>query len=524
MTKYIFFTGGVVSSLGKGLTAASLGALLKGRGLKVGVLRLDTYFNTDTGQMNPYQHGEVFVTNDGCETDLAMGHYERFMNMSLQGHSCSSTLGRIYRRTLDRERVGDFGGSTVQVIPHVTNEIKRTITRGLAEQAYDVIIVEIGGVVGDIESLAFVETIRQLRHDLGKEQTLFVHVALVPYLRVAGEAKTKPVQHSVKTLRSLGIQPDIIICRTEVELDETAVSKISLFCDIERRAVLQQVFTDNVYELPLTLHQQGLDHIVAEKLGLPAGEADISGWNAFYQRSLANNKPVEIALVGKYTSLPDAYISLVEALHHCGLNLGLDVQVRMLAAQELEETNVAAKLAQYSGLVIPDGFGVRGTEGMIAAAGWARQNSRPCLAIGMGMHAMAVEYTRNVAGLPAQMPETGSSDVLFQARGGGSLESGLLPISLADFNSHLFQIYGDLEISERHRHRYVLREDAALALQQAGMVICARSAESRFVEALELPASEHPWFVGCQYHPEFLSRPEQPHPLISNFLKKCLVD
>ncbi len=327
----------------------------------------------------------------------------------------------------------------------------------------------------------------------------------------------------MKTLRSLGIQPDIIICRTEVELDETAVSKISLFCDIERRAVLQQVFTDNVYELPLTLHQQGLDHIVAEKLGLPAGEADISGWNAFYQRSLANNKPVEIALVGKYTSLPDAYISLVEALHHCGLNLGLDVQVRMLAAQELEEANVAAKLAPYSGLVIPDGFGVRGTEGMIAAAGWARQNSRPCLAIGMGMHAMAVEYTRNVAGLPAQMPETGSSDVLFQARGGGSLESGLLPISLADFNSHLFQIYGDLEISERHRHRYVLREDAALALQQAGMVICARSAESRFVEALELPASEHPWFVGCQYHPEFLSRPEQPHPLISNFLKKCLV-
>ncbi len=515
MTKYIFFTGGVVSSLGKGLTAASLGTLLKGRGLKVGVLRLDTYFNTDTGQMNPYQHGEVFVTNDGSETDLALGHYERFMNMSL-GQSCCSTLGRIYRRILDRERAGDFGGNTVQVIPHVTNEIKRTITSGLAELAFDVIIVEIGGVVGDIESLAFLETIRQLRHDLGKENTLFVHVALVPYLRVAGEAKTKPVQHSVKTMRSLGLQPDVVICRTEVELDETAISKISLFCDIEREAVLQEAYTDNVYELPLKLHQQGLDRIVAERLNLPEAEADISGWRAFYQRSLAADKPVKLALVGKYTSLPDAYISLTEALHHCGINWGLNVRVDMLAAQELERGNTAEVLAEYAGLVIPDGFGVRGTEGMILAAGWARQQQKPCLAIGMGLHALLVDFARHVAGMAAQMPESGTTDVLFQARGGsGSLECGLLPISLCE-KSRLAGIYGRLEIHERHRHRYVLREDAAAELARAGLTICARSAESNYVEAVELP--EHPWLIGCQFHPEFLSRPEQPHPLIMDFL------
>lgn len=515
-TKYIFFTGGVVSSLGKGLTAASLGTLLKGRGLKVGVLRLDTYFNTDNGQMNPYQHGEVFVTNDGSETDLALGHYERFMNMSL-GKSCCSTLGRIYRRILDRERSGDFGGSTVQVIPHVTNEIKRTITSGLAELGFDVIIVEIGGVVGDIESLAFLESIRQLRYDLGKENTLFVHVALVPYLRVAGEAKTKPVQHSVKTMRSLGLQPDVIICRTEVELDEAAISKISLFCDIERAAVLQEVYTDNVYELPLTLHRQGLDKIVAERLGLPEKDADISGWDAFYQRSLANNKPVQLALIGKYTSLPDAYISLKEALRHCGINLGLDVQVEMLAAQELTPENLTERLSGYAGLVIPDGFGVRGTDGMILAAGWARRQQKPCLAIGMGMHAALVEFCRNVAGLAAAMPETGSADVLFAARSSsGSLECGLLPISLRE-KSRLAAIYDRLEIHERHRHRYVLREDVAEALQKAGLQISARSAESNFVEAVELP--EHPWFIGCQYHPEFLSRPEQSHPLIMDFLQ-----
>lgn len=523
-TKYIFFTGGVVSSLGKGLTAASLGALLKGRGLKVGVLRLDTYFNTDTGRMNPYQHGEVFVTNDGTETDLALGHYERFMNMSLTGQACSSTLGRIYRRILDRERAGDFGGSTVQVIPHITNEIKRTISSGLADMAFDVIIVEIGGVVGDIESLAFLETIRQLRHDLGRRNTLFVHVALVPFLHVAGEAKTKPVQHSVKTLRGLGIQPDVIICRTEAELDEGAVGKISLFCDIEREAVFQQIYTDNVYELPLTLHRQGLDRIVAEKLGLPEAEADISSWDAFYQRSLANNKPVRLALVGKYTSLPDAYISMVEALRHCGFNLGLEAQVDMLAAQELDAENVRAKLAGYDGLVIPDGFGVRGTEGMILAAGYAREHKQPCLAVGMGMHAAVVEYARNVARLPAQMPETGSADVLFASRGSSmasGLESGLSQVSLGE-KSRLAQIYGRLEIMERHRHRYVLKEDAAAALMQAGLVISGKSSESAFAEAVELPfAAEHPWFVGCQYHPEFLSRPEQPHPLITSFMAVC---
>jgi len=517
-TKYIFFTGGVVSSLGKGLTAASLGTLLKGRGLKVGVLRLDTYFNTDNGQMNPYQNGEVFVTNDGSETDFALGHYERFMNISL-GQSCCSTLGRIYRRILDRERSGDFGGNTVQVIPHVTNEIKRTITSGLAELAFDVIIVEIGGVVGDIESLAFLETIRQLRYDLGKENTLFVHVALVPYLRVAGEAKTKPVQHSVKTMRSLGLQPDVIICRTEVELEEAAISKISLFCDIERAAVFQEVYTDNVYELPLTLHRQGLDKIVAERLRLPEKEADISGWDAFYQRSLANNKPVRLALIGKYTSLPDAYISLAEALRHCGINLGIDVQVDMLAAQELTPENLTERLSEYAGLVIPNGFGVRGTDGMILAAGWARQQQKPCLAIGMGMHAMLVDYARNVAGLAAAMPESGSPDVLFTARSSsGSLECGLMPVSLRE-KSRLAAIYGRLEIHERHRHRYVLREDVAAALSKAGLQISGRSAESNFAEAIELPAENHPWFIGCQYHPEFISRPEQPHPLIMDFLQ-----
>ena len=522
MTKYIFFTGGVVSSLGKGLTAASLGKLLKSRGLKVGVLRLDTYFNTDNGLMNPYQHGEVFVTNDGAETDLALGHYERFMNISLSGKACS-TLGRIYRRILDRERAGDFGGNTVQVIPHVTNEIKRVITHDLDNWAFDVIIVEIGGVVGDIESLAFLEAIRQMRRDMGRSNTLFIHVALVPYLTLAGEAKTKPVQHSVKTLRSLGIQPDIIVCRTEVELDESAANKISLFCDIDREAVIQQLYTDNVYELPLNLHRQGLDGIVADKLSLPPAEADISGWEEFYRRSLANNKTVRLALVGKYTALPDAYISMAEALRHSAINLGAQAKVELLAAQDITAENVAEKLAGYAGVVIPDGFGYRGAEGMILAAGYARQNNLPLLAVGMGMHAAVVEYARNVAKIPAAMPESGKPDVLFATHGtaqqGGSMDSGLSDITLMP-GSLAAKIYQKPEIAERHRHRYVLREDVEAPLLAAGMRFGGRSAEGAFVEVVELPG--HKWFMGLQYHPEFISRPEHPHPLLMDFLNICI--
>lgn len=521
MTKYIFFTGGVVSSLGKGLTAASLGKLLKARGLKVGVLRLDTYFNTDNGLMNPYQHGEVFVTNDGAETDLALGHYERFMNVSLSGKACS-TLGRIYRRILDRERAGDFGGNTVQVIPHVTNEIKRTITHDLDNWAFDVIIVEIGGVVGDIESLAFLEAIRQIRRDLGRENTLFVHVALVPYLHMAGEVKTKPVQHSVKTLRNIGIQPDVIVCRTEVELDESAANKIALFCDIDREAVIQQVYTDDIYELPLNLRQQGFDRIVAEKLKLPIGEADISAWEEFYQRSLQENKPVKLALVGKYTTLPDAYISLVEALSHSAINQDAKAEVEMLAAQDITAENVDELLGGYAGIVIPDGFGCRGAEGMILAAGYARRNNVPLLALGMGMHAAVVEFARNVAKIPAAMPESGEKDILFATRGtekqGGSLDCGLSEIALAP-GSHAAQIYQRPEILERHRHRYVLREDVEGALTAAGLKFGGRSAESNFVEVVEIP--DHKWFMGLQYHPEFLSRPEFPHPLLMDFLSIC---
>lgn len=521
MTKYIFFTGGVVSSLGKGLMAASLGKLLKARGLKVGVLRLDTYFNTDNGLMDPYQHGEVFVTNDGAETDLALGHYERFMNVSLSGSACS-TLGRIYRRILDRERAGDFGGNTVQVIPHVTNEIKRVIAHDLDSWAFDVIIVEIGGVVGDIESLAFLETIRQMRRDLGRENTLFIHVALVPYLHMACEAKTKPVQHSVKTLRNIGIQPDVIICRTEVELDEAAANKISLFCDIDREAVIQQVYTDDIYELPINLHQQGLDRIVAEKLGLPEAQADISSWEEFYRRSLADNKPVKLALVGKYTALPDAYISIVEALSHSAINQSAKAEVDMLAAQDITEQNVDELLAGYAGIVIPDGFGSRGAHGMILAAGYARRNNVPLLALGMGMHAAVVEFAQNVAKVPAAMPESGEKDILFEARGakqqGGSLDSGLAEISLLP-GSRAAQIYQQPQICERHRHRYVLKEDVEATLAAAGLKIAGRSAESGFVEIVELP--EHKWFMGLQYHPEFMSRPEFPHLLLMDFIKTC---
>lgn len=521
MTKYIFFTGGVVSSLGKGLTAASLGKLLKARGLKVGVLRLDTYFNTDNGLMNPYQHGEVFVTNDGAETDLALGHYERFMNVSLSGKACS-TLGRIYRRILDRERAGDFGGNTVQVIPHVTNEIKRAITHDLDNWAFDVIIVEIGGVVGDIESLAFLEAIRQIRRDLGRENTLFVHVALVPYLHMAGEVKTKPVQHSVKTLRNIGIQPDVIVCRTEVELDESAANKIALFCDIDREAVIQQVYTDDIYELPLNLRQQGFDRIVAEKLKLPIGEADIAGWEEFYRRSLQDNKPVKLALVGKYTTLPDAYISLVEALNHSAINQDAKAEVEMLAAQDITAENADELLSGYAGIVIPDGFGCRGAEGMILAAGYARRNNVPLLALGMGMHAAVVEFARNVAKIPAAMPESGEKDILFDTRGaekqGGSLDCGLFEIALTP-GSRAAQIYQKPEILERHRHRYVLREDVEAALVAAGLKFGGRSAESNFVEVVEIP--EHKWFMGLQYHPEFLSRPEFPHALLMDFLSVC---
>lgn len=523
MTKYIFFTGGVVSSLGKGLTAASLGKLLQSRGLKIGIIRLDPYFNPDPSTMNPYQHGEVFVTNDGAETDLALGHYERFMNINLTEQSCT-TLGRIYRHILDQEREGVFGGSTVQVVPHVTNECKNVILAGPSDEEFDIVIVEIGGTVGDMECHAFLETIRQVRQDVGRKNTLFVHVALVPYLHKAEEPKTKPVQHSVKTLRSIGIQPDIIVCRTEVLLDESATDKIALFCDIDKDAVIQRLDTDNIYDIPMDLYEQKMDQIVIDKLNLDCGEADVASWESFYNKSIADLKPVKIALVGKYTSLPDAYLSVTEALRHCAINEGLQAEIKMIAAQDLTSENVEATLGYADGIIIPDGFGVRGSEGMMLAAKYGRQSQKPTFAIGMGMHTAVVEFARNVAGIKnAGIPETENADetVIFATRTageqqGGSLECGLKDISLMH-HTKIFDIYNSDMIKERHRHRYSLDVAYKKVLEDAGMVFSGYCADGEIVEAMELP--EHPWFVACQFRPEFLSRPEYPHPLYTSFVK-----
>ncbi len=529
MTKYIFVTGGVVSSLGKGILAASLGRLLKSRGLRVGIQKFDPYINMDPGTLSPYQHGEVYVTNDGSETDLDLGHYERFVDIDLTKYS-SVSMGQIYGAVLDNERWGKYEGGTVQVIPHIINEVKERMLYLGRDNKLDVVITEIGGTVGDIESLPYLETIRQIRQDLGKENTLFIHMTLVPYLRAAKEAKTKPTQHSVKELRSIGIQPDIIACRSEMPLSKDLTDKIALFCDTDQDAVIQVVDVESIFQVPLLLAEQGLDQVVIERLGLKAGELEIEDWRAFCEKVEAAQSEVEIALVGKYVELQDAYLSVTEALRHAGFAYDSKVKLRWVNATELTPENCNEMLGDVSGILVPSGFGTRGGEGKILAAGYARQNNIPYLGIGMGMQAAIVEFARHVADIPdANLPEVAPNapcpiieSCMPQSQNqelGGTLCLGLYPFQIMN-GTLAAAAYGKAEAAERHRHRYQLNHTYRERLAAKGMVFSGINPENDSVEIIEL--KDHPWFVACLFHPEFQSRPQRPHPLFRDFVGKAL--
>lgn len=525
MTKYIFVTGGVVSSLGKGITAASLGRLLKNRGLSVAIQKLDPYINIDPGTMSPYQHGEVYVTEDGAETDLDLGHYERFIDENLSRRS-NITTGKIYWSVISKERRGEYLGATVQVIPHVTNEIKEHILKLGEESKADVVIGEIGGTVGDIESQPFLEAIRQLKGDLGRDNVLYIHVTLVPYIAAANELKTKPTQHSVKELRGIGIQPDIIVTRTEKPLSKELEEKLALFCDIDKEAVIQVVDAHSIYEVPLQLEAEGFDDLVVERLKLSCGPADMTEWREMVERMKELRWATKIALVGKYVSLPDAYLSVVESLRHAGLHHGSAVDIRWINAEDLEKMPAADLLGDVDGILIPGGFGERGIEGKIKAIQYARENRIPLLGICLGMQLAVVEFARNVLGWkeanstefnPATpypvidlMAEQKDQNKLGGTMRLGRYEATLKPGTLA------YQAYGKETIAERHRHRYEFNNKYREELAAHGMVFSGTWPEGELVEIIEIP--DHPWFVATQFHPEFLSRPYRPHPLFREFV------
>lgn len=523
ITKYIFITGGVVSSLGKGITAASLGRLLKSRGLTVTIQKFDPYINVDPGTMSPYQHGEVFVTDDGAETDLDLGHYERFIDINLS-KSSNVTTGKIYWSVIGKERQGEYKGETIQVIPHITNEIKSRIKRAGAEIGADVVITEIGGTVGDIESLPFLEAIRQLRSDIGRESILYIHVTLIPWLEKTGELKTKPTQHSVKELRSIGIQPDIIVCRTQLSLTEELKAKIALFCDIDRDAVIENTDVENIYEVPLLLEDQGLAELVRDKLDLDLGQPDLMEWRQLVEKIRGLKKTIKIALVGKYTSLHDAYLSVVEGLDHGGIANDVKVDIQWVDSETIEREG-SARLAEAAGIVIPGGFGNRGSEGMIEACRYARTNSIPLLGIALGFQCQVVEFARNVAGLAGAGSEE-FGQFLHQVvvaspeRGEeGKMRLGLSPCKITA-GSRLHAIYGQELIEERHRHRYCLNNSYRQKLAAGGLVYAGVSPQADIVEAIELP--DHPWYIGAQFHPEFKSRPNRPHPLFASFIAAAI--
>lgn len=529
MTKYIFITGGVVSSLGKGITAASLGRLLKSRGLKVSLQKFDPYINVDPGTMSPYQHGEVFVTEDGAETDLDVGHYERFVDENMSRYS-NCTTGRIYQAVLDKERRGDYLGQTVQVIPHVTNEIKDRVTLIEKEANADVIISEIGGTVGDIESLPFLEAIRQLKFDLGKDRVLYVHVTLVPYIRAAGELKTKPTQHSVKELRSIGIQPDILVCRTEKDLSEDLKGKMALFCDVDREAVIQLKDAASIYEVPLMLAQEGLDKQVIKRLNLACQKADLVEWEEIVSRVHHLSRKVTIGLVGKYVELPDAYISIAEALKHAGFQYGSEIEIRWVYAEQVEKDGPEALLKGVDGILVPGGFGERGIEGKIATARYARENRIPYLGICLGMQCAVIEFARNVCGLKdANSSEFDVDtphpvvhlmpDQEYIKNKGGTMRLGVYPCRLVP-DSETYRLYGTDCIEERHRHRYEINNDYRAILQEKGMRVSGLSPDEMLVEMIEIP--NHPWFIACQFHPELKSRPNRPHPLFLGLVGHAL--
>jgi CTP synthase len=527
--KYIFVTGGVVSSLGKGITAASLGSLLKSRGLKVTIQKFDPYINIDPGTMSPYQHGEVFVTDDGAETDLDLGHYERFIDINLT-KSSNVTTGKIYWSVITKERKGDFLGGTVQVIPHITNEIKSRIRRIAQQNEVDVVITEIGGTVGDIEGLPFLEAIRQLKSDIGRDSVMYIHVTLIPYLPKSGELKTKPTQHSVKELRSIGIQPDIIVCRTEEPLSRDIKDKIALFCDIDPLAVIENSDVDIIYEVPLRLHREGMDDIVIQKLGLPESRCDISAWESLLQRIDSLEKKVTIGLVGKYVALRDAYLSVAEALHHAGFENGCEVDICWVQAEEVKKRGAEAMLSGMDGILVPGGFGDRGIEGKVEAVRYARENNIPFFGICLGMHCATIEFARNVCGWADAHstefnPDTAHPviDLLPEQKDienlGGTMRLGLYPSKISE-GTFTARAYGEEIIYERHRHRYELNNGFRDRLVAKGLVIAGASPDSRLVEIVELAG--HPWFVATQFHPEFKSRPHRPHPLFRDFVAASL--
>ncbi|HNX28158.1 MAG TPA: CTP synthase [Syntrophomonadaceae bacterium] len=529
MTKYIFITGGVVSSLGKGITAASLGRLLKSRGLNVWMQKFDPYINVDPGTMSPYQHGEVYVTEDGAETDLDVGHYERFVDENLTKYA-NCTTGRIYQAILDKERHGDFLGQTVQVIPHITNEIKERVTLIEKVANPDIVISEIGGTVGDIESLPFLEAIRQLKYVLGKERVMYIHVTLIPYIRVAGELKTKPTQHSVKELRSIGIQPDVLVCRTEKDLSEDIKAKLALFCDVPKEAVIQLKDADSIYQVPLMLAQEGLDKQVIKVLGLNCREADLNEWKAMVTKVENLVNTVTVALVGKYVQLPDAYLSIVEALKHAGFQFNTEVKIRWVYAEQIEKEGPEKLLQDIDAILVPGGFGERGIEGKIATVRYARENKIPFLGICLGMQCAVIEFARHVCGFEGANSAEFSADSPYPVvhlmpeqeyieEKGGTMRLGVYPCSLTA-GSKAQKAYGADEVIERHRHRYEINNKYRDELKAKGLIISGLSPDGRLVEIIEIP--EHPWFIGCQFHPEFKSRPNRPHPLFLGLIKSAL--
>jgi CTP synthase len=523
-TKYIFVTGGVVSSLGKGIAAASLGRLLVERGLRVSMLKFDPYLNVDPGTMSPFQHGEVFVTDDGAETDLDLGHYERFIDRALS-QANNVTTGRIYLNVISKERRGEFLGSTVQVIPHITDEIKGAMRRLAPEN--DVVIVEVGGTVGDIESLPFLEAIRQFRADVGRDNALFVHLTLLPYIAAAGEIKTKPTQHSVRELMQIGIQPDILIVRTERPISEEIKRKIALFCNVEFGAVIESPDVRTIYEIPLRFHEQGLDGKVLQKLGIDRPDPSLAGWRELVQRVLVPHERVRIAIVGKYTDYTDSYKSVQEALIHGGIANDVGVDIQWMSSENFLEPGRATEiLSAVDGLLVPGGFGVRGVEGMVEAIRYARENGLPFFGICLGMQTAIIEYARNVLGLDDShssefAPECDNPVIsLMESQQhvtdmGGTMRLGAYPCRLGR-GTRAAEVYGQTEVSERHRHRYEVSNAYRDRFLQHGMRLSGLSPDGQLVEIVEL--DNHPWFIGCQFHPELQSRPTRPHPLFAGFI------
>lgn len=529
MTKYIFVTGGVVSSIGKGIVAASLGRLLKNRGLKVTIQKFDPYINVDPGTMSPYQHGEVFVTDDGAETDLDLGHYERFIDINLNQYS-NVTTGKVYSEVLRKERKGEYLGATVQVIPHITNEIKEKIMRAAHVTDAEIVITEVGGTVGDIESLPFLEALRQMKSDVGSHNVMYIHTTLIPYLRAAGEMKTKPTQHSVKELRGLGIQPNILVVRTELPISQGMKNKLALFCDVSPEAVIESRDVETLYSIPLALQAQNMDQIVCDYLQIEAPKADMSEWIKLEEKVLNLTKTTRIALVGKYVELPDAYLSVVEALKHAGYVYDSDIQIDWINSENITAENVAETLQAADGILVPGGFGDRGLEGKIEAIRYARESNTPFLGICLGMQMACVEFARNVAGLAGAasaettpnaehniidlMPDQENIENL-----GGTLRLGLYPCHLKA-GTHAFVAYEGAEVvQERHRHRYEFNNRYRQILEEYGLVFSGTSPDNRLVEIIEL--KEHKFFIGCQFHPELISRPNRPQKLFKAFIGAC---